>query len=100
MTIESNETTPTQGTPGTLPTLPSHTTMGCMLHKRLAASTRSTPIDPATRQAAIENDLSMALWHVRSADTAHALQAATGRTIRASTMLKQACTEATTFGRD
>lgn len=91
--------TPIAGTPGTLPTPLSHTTMGRLLHKRLAAPTWTTPIDPAARQAAIENALSMALWHVRNGDTAQALQAATGRAIRAASLLKQACTEATNSGR-
>lgn len=92
-------TTPVLGTSGTAPTSPSHTTIGRVLHKRLAAPTWSTPIDPAARQAAIENVLSMALWHVRRADTAQALHAATGRTIRAAAMLKQACTDAANSGR-
>lgn len=92
-------TTPKAGTPGTMPTSPNHTTMGRLMHKRLAAPTWTTPIDPAARQAAIENALSMALWHVRNGDTAQALQAATGRTIRAASLLKQACTEATNGGR-
>jgi hypothetical protein len=82
-----------------LPTPPGKTTMGRMLHQRLAAPTWTTPIDPSARQAAIENALSMALWHVRRADTAQALHVATGRTIRAAAMLKQACTEATNGGR-
>lgn len=92
-------TTPTTGTPGALPTPPSHSTIGRFLHKRLAAPTWNTPIDPAARQAAIENALSMALWHVRHGTGADAIQAATGRAIRAASMLKQACTEATNGGR-
>lgn len=109
-------TTPKAGTPGTMPTSPSRTSIGRMQHQRLAAPTWTTPIDPAkrqevsgrlldaalvrmARQQAIENALSMALWHVRHGDTAQALQAATGRTIRAASLLKQACTEATNGGR-
>lgn len=108
--------TPKKGTSGIAPTPSSHTTIGRMLHQRLAAPTWTTPIDPAkrqevsgrlltaelerlARQQAIENALSMALWHVRHGDTTQALQAATGRAIRATSMLKQACTEATSGGR-
>jgi len=42
-----------------------------------------------TRQQAIENALSGALHHARSGD----LHSATGRAIRAASMLKQACAE-------
>lgn len=97
-----NTTTPTPGNhfKGHAPkTTAAKTVFGRMLHKRLTAPTWSTPIDPAARQAAIENALSMALWHIRHADTAQALQAATGRAIRAASMLKQACTEASNGGR-
>ena len=41
------------------------------------------------RQQAIENALSMALYHARHGD----IQSATGRAIRAASMLKQACAE-------
>lgn len=93
-------TTPKAGTSrANTPASPSGTTVGRMLHQRLATPTWSTPIDPAARQAAIENALSMALWHVRHGDTAQALQVATGRAIRAASMLKHACTEATNSGR-
>ena len=51
---------------------------------------------PLARQQAIENALSMALYHVRQSDTPHSIQLATGRAIRAASMLKQACAEATT----
>lgn len=84
-------------TTGTLPTFPNQTTMGRMLRQRVAAP--GLPLDPIQRQAAIENALSMALWHVRHADTAQALQSATGRAIRAASLLKQACTEAINGGR-
>lgn len=46
------------------------------------------------RHAAIENALSTALFHIRKPHTNESLQAATGRAIRAASMLKQACTEA------
>lgn len=48
---------------------------------------------PIERQQAIENALSTALWHVRKQGTHADLQAATGRAIRAATMLKHACTD-------
>ena len=44
---------------------------------------------PLTRQQAIENALSMALHHARNGD----IHSATGRAIRAASMLKQACAE-------
>lgn len=95
-------TTPTPGNPstGNAPqSTAAHTAFGQILHKRLAAPTWSTPIDPSARQAAIENALSMALWHVRRGTGTQSLQAATGRAIRAAAMLKQACSEANTQGR-
>ena len=45
------------------------------------------------RHAAIENALTTALFHIRQPYSPKALQAATGRAIRAASMLKQACTE-------
>jgi hypothetical protein len=55
-----------------------------------------TPIpgitSPLVRQQAIENTLSMALWHARHGD----IHAATGRAIRAESVLKQACNELAT----
>ena len=50
---------------------------------------------PLTRQQAIESALSGALHHARSGD----LHSATGRAMRAASMLKQACSEAATSGR-
>ena len=56
-------------------------------------NTPTTPISgnpsPLARQQAIENALSMALYHVRNGDT----HSAVGRAIRAASMLKQACAE-------
>ena len=73
----------------TTPIANTHATLGRMLHKRLAAPTWSTPIDPAARQAAIENALSMALYFVRQpGDNPADLWAATARTNRALTLLK------------
>jgi len=48
---------------------------------------------PLIRQQAIENALSMALFHVRHGDSQQDIHAATGRAIRAASMLKQACAE-------
>lgn len=48
---------------------------------------------PLTRQHAIESALSDALHLVRTTDTQHGVQAATGRAIRAASLLKQACTD-------
>lgn len=62
-----------------------------------------TPItgttSPLARQQAIENALSAALYFVRANASPRNLQAATGRAMRATSMLKQACTESTTSGR-
>ena len=44
---------------------------------------------PLIRQQAIEKALSMALYHARNGD----IHSATGRAIRAASMLKQACSE-------
>ena len=51
------------------------------------------------RQQAIENALSTALYFIRLPRTESGLQAATGRAIRAASLLKQACTESTINGR-
>ena len=40
---------------------------------------------------AIENALSTALWHVRRAHDAASMQVATGKAVRAATLLKRAC---------
>ena len=45
------------------------------------------------RQQAIENALSTALYFIRLPNTESGLKAATGRAIRAASMLKQACAE-------
>ena len=73
---------------------------------RLQSSTTSafapvssaTPIttlktDGIARQQAIENALSMALFHIRQNESIESIRAATGRAIRAASMLKQACEE-------
>ena len=48
---------------------------------------------PLTRQQAIENALSMALFHIRHGDGLKGIYAATAKAIRAASMLKQACAE-------
>ncbi|CAN5154056.1 hypothetical protein BH10PSE16_BH10PSE16_43230 [soil metagenome] len=54
---------------------------------------------PLTRQQAIENALTTALYFIRLPSTESGLRAATGRAIRAASLLKQACAESTTSGR-
>ena len=49
--------------------------------------------DTLARQHAIEHALSAALFHLRQPYSPAALYAATGRAIRAASMLKQACAE-------
>jgi hypothetical protein len=53
----------------------------------------AAPLDTVARQQAIENALGMALHYIRTIDTQHGIQAATGKAIRAVSMLKHACTE-------
>ena len=48
---------------------------------------------PLARQQAIENALTTALYFIRLPSTESGLKAATGRAIRAASMLKQACAE-------
>ena len=50
--------------------------------------------EPLARQQAIENALTTALYFIRLPHTESGLKAATGRAIRAASMLKQACSEA------
>lgn len=63
------------------------------------ASTTTPSLGNIERQQAIENALSTALYFIRQPHSNAVLQAATGRAIRAVSMLKQACTESTTSGR-
>lgn len=51
------------------------------------------------RKQAIESALTLALHYVRCGGNPSNLHAATAKALRASTMLKQACAEATTSGR-
>lgn len=53
---------------------------------------------PLVRQQAIENALSAALYFIRLPSTESGIQAATGRAIRAVSLLKQACADFTTKG--
>lgn len=102
MTIASNTATPTLGnlSTGHAPqSTPARTAIGELLRVRVKRPPPPTPIDPLARHQSIENALSMALWHVRHGTGTDAIQAATGRAIRAASMLKQACTEATNGGR-
>lgn len=81
----------------TVPTSPAFTTMGRIVRENVG--TRPIPTNPIARQQAIENALSAALHLVRNADTTEDYVKAVGRAIRAASMLKQACTEATNGGR-
>ena len=60
-------------------------------------NTQPTPktvtTSPLIRQQAVESALSDALHLVRTTSTQHGINAATGRAIRAESMLKQACAE-------
>ena len=58
----------------------------------ITTPTLGTPSHLA-RQQAIENALSTALYFIRLPNTESGLKAATGRAIRAASMLKQACAE-------
>ncbi len=51
------------------------------------------------RQQAIENSLSLALYHIRQNERPSNIHAATVKAVRAAALLKQACTEITTNGR-
>ena len=60
-------------------------------------NTTTTPAlgntSPLNRQQAIENALTTALYFIRQPSTESGLKTATGRAIRAASMLKQACAE-------
>ena len=51
------------------------------------------------RQQAIENALSMALYHIRRGSDLDAMRNATAKAIRAASMLKQACAASAVGGR-
>ena len=66
-----------------------------------AAFQGNTPVQFTTaisRHQAIENALSMALFHIRKGDTQQGIHAATAKAIRAASLLKQACTEVALIG--
>ncbi len=68
--------------------------------KASPAATPAIASAPALeRQQAIENALSMALYFIRQPHSDTSLKAATGRAIRAVSMLKQACAESSSNGR-
>jgi hypothetical protein len=60
----------------------------------LSLGTTPAALSPL-RHVAIESALSLALHHTQNGD----IHAATGRAVRAATLLKRACTEATNAGR-
>ena len=93
MTTVTTTTTPATGNPGNLPTLPAFTKISRILRDRVA-HWPAPKADPLARQQAIENALSMALYHVRNGDTTQAIHTATAKAVRAVSMLKQACSEA------
>ncbi|MDO8777725.1 MAG: hypothetical protein Q7K57_55220 [Burkholderiaceae bacterium] len=67
---------------------------------RTVAPTTAPALGNIERQQAIENALSMALYHIRQPHSTTALHAATGRANRALSLLKHACDEVqTTEGR-
>lgn len=87
MTTASNPTP----TPGNTP--PSYTHTGRIVREHVESATDTA------RQQTIENHLSMALFHVRQGDGPLSIQAATGRAVRAATLLKLQCDETTNGGR-
>jgi len=88
---------PASGNQGTAPAHPRFLKFATVIRERVAI--RQAPTDPLARQQAIENALSTALHPVRTSETTEALQRATGRAIRAASMLKQSCAESTTSAR-
>ena len=93
MTIASSQSTPTMG----------NTTWGhALATKKAQTASVQMPalrVDPLARHIAIENALSAALWHMRHGTGTKAMQAATGRAVRAASMLKQAYAEIASGGR-
>ena len=61
-----------------------------MTHVNTITTPKTGNTSPLTRQQAIENALSLALFHIRKGDTHQAV----AKSIRAASMLKQACAEA------
>lgn len=77
------------------------TTVNTTTTPKAATLGNSPALSPSSiaRQQAIENALTTALYFIRLPSTESGLRAATGRAIRAASMLKQACAESTTSGR-
>ena len=79
------------------------TTVNTITTPKLGTLTLGTTpaISPSiiARQQAIENALTTALYFIRLPLTDSGLKAATGRAVRAASMLKQACAESTINGR-
>ena len=67
----------------------SHTGAEPMTNVNRTTTPKTGNTSPLIRQQAIENALNMALFHVRKGDTHRAV----AKSIRAASMLKQACTE-------
>ena len=72
------------------------------LGARTMAKANTTPLtgntSPLARHQAIENALSMALFHIRKGDTQHDIHSAMAKASRAASLLKQACTEVALIG--
>lgn len=103
MTTVNTTTTPNAAPLGNSPAISSNSTLGRLLHSRVLQRRFPALVQPGTaptiaRQQAIENALSMALHYIRTTDTQQGIQAATAKAMRAASMLKQACTEATIGG--
>ena len=73
----------------------SHNGAGTMTTVNTPTTPKAGNPSSLARQQAIEDALSLALYHVRNGD----IHAATGRAIRAASMLKQACAEISNSGR-
>ena len=102
MTTVNTTTTPQAAPLGNTPVTTSNTKLGRLMHTRIMHRrypALTAPTISIARQQAIENALSMALYHVRRSDGQQGIQAATSRAVRAASMLKQACTESISSGR-
>ena len=87
--MATSTTTPKAAPTGQVPThSPAQTKVGTLLAIRAKRPSQHTAqaLCPVARQLAIENALSMALWHVRHSTGTTSMQAATGRAMRAASM--------------
>lgn len=101
MTTVNNTTTPQAASLGNTPATTSNSKLGRLMHTRIIQRrypALTAPTISIDRQQAIENALSMALYHVRHGDTIQAIRTATAKAIRAAAMLKQTCTESSIGG--